>query len=92
LRGTAFDLFGRTAERRMERRLLADYEGDVEMILRLMSPGRLEAAAALASVPSLIRGYGHVKEASIRKAEGERSRLRERLAGAPEKELLQAAE
>ncbi|BCH22948.1 indolepyruvate ferredoxin oxidoreductase family protein [Mesorhizobium sp. L-8-3] len=92
LRGTAFDLFGRTAERRTERRLLADYEGDLDTILRVMSPDRLEAAAALASVPALIRGYGHVKEASIRKAEGERSRLRERLAGAPEKELLQAAE
>ncbi|MGO4838172.1 DUF6537 domain-containing protein, partial [Rhizobiaceae sp. 2RAB30] len=92
LRGTVFDLFGRTAERRMERRLLAEYEADVDMILRLMSPGRIEAGTALASVPALVRGYGHVKEASIRKAEGERARLRERLAGPPEKELLQAAE
>lgn len=92
LRGTVFDLFGRTAERRMERRLLAEYEADLDMILRLMSPGRIEAATALASVPALIRGYGHIKEASIRKAEGERARLRERLSGPPEKELLQAAE
>jgi len=92
LRGTAFDLFGRTAERRLERRVLAEYEADLDTILRLMTPDRIEAAAALASIPALIRGYGHVKEASIRKAEGERERLRQRLVGSPAKVVLQAAE
>jgi indolepyruvate ferredoxin oxidoreductase len=92
LRGTPFDLFGRTSERRLERRVLADYEADLDVILRLMSPERIEAAAALASVPALIRGYGHVKEASIAKAEGERTRLRERLAGNAPAAILEAAE
>ena len=92
LRGTPFDPFGRSAERRLERRILADYEGDLETIVRLMSPERIEAAAALASVPALVRGYGHVKEASIIKAEGERKRLLQRLAGESPAAVLQAAE
>ena len=40
---------------------LREYEGDLDLILRSLAPGRIEAAAALASVPALIRGYGHVK-------------------------------
>lgn len=92
LRGTAFDLFGRTAERQLERKVLADYEADIDVITRAISSERIEAAAALASVPALIRGYGHVKEASIRKAEGERARLRERLSGEGATALLEAAE
>jgi indolepyruvate ferredoxin oxidoreductase len=92
LRGTAFDLFGHTAERRLERQLLADYERDIDLIAGRLAPDRLEAAAALASVPVLIRGYGHVKHASIKRAEGERSRLLERLEGKVAEPQLQAAE
>ena len=39
LRGTPFDPFGYTAERRMERRLIADYEREVEELLRRLTPG-----------------------------------------------------
>jgi indolepyruvate ferredoxin oxidoreductase len=76
----------------MERRLLSKYEGDLGLILRALSPGKIEAAAALASVPALIRGYGHVKQASALKAEGERKRLVERLNAPVEEVALQAAE
>ena len=92
LRGTPLDVFGRTAERRMERRLLAEYEADLALIAGRLSADRVEAAAALASVPQLVRGFGHVKEANARKAAEERRRLLERLdapAGTPR---LQAAE
>lgn len=75
LRGTAFDLFGHTAERRLERRLLAQYEADLDLIERMLALGRADAATALASVPSLIRGFGHVKEENARKAAQERLRL-----------------
>ena len=54
--------------------------------------GDVEAATALASVPALIRGYGHVRQASAEKAAGERARLLERLAGTPARSELQAAE
>ncbi|MBR2686330.1 MAG: indolepyruvate ferredoxin oxidoreductase family protein [Aquamicrobium sp.] len=91
LRGTAFDVFGYTAERRGERQLLKQFEGDLDLIARSLTPGRIEAAAALASVPQLVRGYGHVKHAAMEKANGERARLIERLTGA-EEVRLQAAE
>ncbi len=92
LRGSALDVFGRSAERRMERELLARYEEDLGLIERTLSAATLEAAAALASVPALIRGFGHVKQASVERAEAERERLLERLRGAAGTPLLQAAE
>ncbi len=92
LRGTPLDLFGYSAERRMERRLLADYERDVETILGRLTAERLEAAVALASVPSLVRGYGHVKAAAVKRAESERARLAERLSAVADKRVLEAAE
>ncbi len=91
LRGTALDIFGYSAERRMERRLLAEYEADLEMVRECIAPGNVEAAAALLSVPALIRGFGHVKAANVEKAAGERARLIERLRSAPPS-MLQAAE
>src|SRR5690606_40711457 len=92
LRGTVLDPFARTAERRMEKRLLADYEADLETIGAALAPGRIEAAAALASVPDLIRGYGHVKLASVAKAEPEAERLRRRLGAEEMPRTLEAAE
>ncbi|MEO5326291.1 indolepyruvate ferredoxin oxidoreductase family protein [Mesorhizobium sp. CC13] len=92
LRGTMFDVFGYTAERRSERELLAAYEADLDLIRASLDPRTVEAAAALASVPQLVRGYGHVKHASMGKAAGERARLVERLREAPRREDLQAAE
>ena len=91
LRGGVLDVFGYTAERRMERRLLAEYEADLDLIRASLAPGRIEAAAALASAPSLIRGFGHVKEESVKKARTERARQAKRLAAQPE-QALKAAE
>ncbi|WP_039019126.1 indolepyruvate ferredoxin oxidoreductase family protein [Halocynthiibacter namhaensis] len=58
LRGTAFDPFGRTAERKMERALIAQYEADMELILAAENQ---DAAIALARLPLDIRGFGPVK-------------------------------
>ncbi|TIU15804.1 MAG: indolepyruvate ferredoxin oxidoreductase family protein, partial [Mesorhizobium sp.] len=92
LRGTVFDVFGYSTERRMERQLLVQYEADLELVAAALAPGKVEAAAALASVPALIRGYGHVRQASAEKAAGERQRLLDRLAKTPVRRELQAAE
>ncbi|NGN44007.1 indolepyruvate ferredoxin oxidoreductase family protein [Mesorhizobium sp. CGMCC 1.15528] len=92
LRGSPLDVFGYTAERRMERDLLARYERDLDLIGTSLVAEKIEAATALASVPALIRGYGHVKAASATKAAGERERLVERFAGARIDTVLQAAE
>jgi indolepyruvate ferredoxin oxidoreductase len=91
LRGTVLDVFGYTAERRMERRLIAEYEADLDLIRSSLAPGRIEAAAALASAPALIRGFGHVKQEGVARAQVERQRQLKRLAAQPEP-ALKAAE
>ncbi len=92
LRGTALDIFGYSAERRMERRLLAEYEADIALIAGKLAADRVEAAAALASVPQLIRGFGHVKQANAERAAAERRRLIGRLDAPVGGHALQAAE
>jgi len=61
LRGTAFDPFGRTEERRTERALIAEYRQSIEEVLRTLGPANLALAIEIARVPEMIRGYGHVK-------------------------------
>ncbi|MBU6291135.1 MAG: indolepyruvate ferredoxin oxidoreductase family protein [Burkholderiales bacterium] len=65
LRGTAFDVFGKTEERQQERKLIDDYIALLDLILTELRPENHAAAIALASVPDEIRGYGHVKEKSL---------------------------
>jgi len=62
LRGTPFDPFGYSAERRLERRLVADYERRVGELLDALSPATHALAVEIAGLPEQIRGYGHVKE------------------------------
>lgn len=75
LRGTAFDLFGRTAERRMERGLIAQYEADMVAVLPRLTDATRDAVVALAELPLQIRGFGHVKEANVAKAALRRAEL-----------------
>ena len=65
LRGTAFDIFGYTDERKMERRLITEYEAIVEEILRDLSNKNYDIAIELAEIPEKIRGFGHVKERHV---------------------------
>jgi indolepyruvate ferredoxin oxidoreductase len=62
LRGGAFDVFGYTAERRMERQLIVDYRKTVDELLAGLDGDNHALAVDIASVPEHIRGYGHVKE------------------------------
>lgn len=64
LRGTPFDPFGRSSERRLERRLASEYDGLLRALLPHLSAGNLALAAEIALVPARIRGFGHVKLAS----------------------------
>ena len=64
LRGTPFDPFGQSAERKMERRLIADYEAAMEEVLAALAPDNHALARELATLPLSIRGFGHVKEAN----------------------------
>jgi len=75
LRGTAFDPFGRAAERRMERALIAQFEGDMAEVLPKLTPDTAPAIRALVELPKSILGYGPVKEAAERKAAKRREEL-----------------
>ena len=75
LRGTAFDVFGKTDERRMERRLIADYFATIETLLSDLRLGNHVLAVEIARVPEHIRGYGHVKETHLATAMATQARL-----------------
>lgn len=84
LRGTPLDPFGWTTERRMERRLIEDYVALVDRLLGALEPGNLELAVEIAALAQEIRGFGHVKQASLVKV---RERERELLARWPDQAL-----
>jgi indolepyruvate ferredoxin oxidoreductase len=65
LRGTAFDIFGYSKHRRMERQLISDYEALLGEIENSLSAQNLETAIKLAALPQKIRGFDHVKEANM---------------------------
>lgn len=68
LRGTAFDVFGRTEERRTERALIVEYRACIEELLGTLDAGNLALAAEIARIPEEIRGFGHVKERHLKAA------------------------
>jgi indolepyruvate ferredoxin oxidoreductase len=63
LRGGAFDIFGYSAERKMERQLIEDYVKTVDDLLRGITADNYDTAVDIASIPEHIRGFGHVKHA-----------------------------
>lgn len=71
LRGTPFDLFGRTAERRMERKLIKDYRHRLTSLAPKLTSANIGAAIKIAALPQDIRGFGPVKEKSVAEAEAQ---------------------
>ena len=83
LRGTAFDILGQSADRKLERNLIVGYEKDVAHILTVLSQLNLETATEILSLPDRIRGYGPVKEKSVRDAETRYAQLAKDLVNPP---------
>jgi indolepyruvate ferredoxin oxidoreductase len=75
LRGTAFDIFGYTAERRMERELVKDYVAQIDDLIARLSPKNYSLAVEVLRLPDSIRGFGHIKERSVQDARERKSRL-----------------
>jgi indolepyruvate ferredoxin oxidoreductase len=75
LRGTPFDVFGYTAERKMERALITQYENDMRTVLKVLNDQTRDAIVALAELPLQIRGFGPVKQ----KNEAQAAKRREEL-------------
>ncbi|WP_441487883.1 indolepyruvate ferredoxin oxidoreductase family protein [Bosea sp. 2RAB26] len=79
LRGTAFDIFGRTEERRTERRLIAEYDALIGELVNRLTPENHALCVALTAIPEKIRGFGHVKERHLKQAKAEETDLLARL-------------
>lgn len=75
LRGGPFDVFGYSAERRTERRLIDEYRATIGALLSKLNADNLAQAAAIAAIPEEIRGYGHVKERHLKAAKEKEARL-----------------
>jgi indolepyruvate ferredoxin oxidoreductase len=91
LRGTVFDPFGYSNERRIERALVRDYEIVLEEVLARLNGDNHHIAVALAAMPEKIRGFGHVKMRHLKAAKADEAALLDQLRSgvAP---LLKAAE
>lgn len=77
LRGTWLDVFGHTQERCLERELIVEYENRMLELLPQLTEGNVAQATEIAALPEKIRGFGHIRTASIK------------LAREKERELLQ---
>ncbi|MCH2171466.1 indolepyruvate ferredoxin oxidoreductase family protein [Myxococcota bacterium] len=75
LRGTAFDPFGYTAHRKLERQLITDYEKNIDELLESLAPDNVELAASIASIPEHIRGFDLVKEQQLEDARSKEAEL-----------------
>jgi indolepyruvate ferredoxin oxidoreductase len=81
LRGTPFDPFGWTQERRGERALVAGYRALVEEILQRLEAGNHALAVELAGLPEHIRGFGPVKARHLQEVRQREAALLARLRG-----------
>ena len=90
LRGTPFDIFGRSEERRTERRLIGEYKSMIDEILDRLAPGNHAVAVELAALPLEIRGFGHVREASLAHVKAKEAALLTHFRSAPSPHALAA--
>ncbi len=75
LRGTRWDIFGYTDERRMERRLIGEYETTAVELLSSLNRDNHRLACEIASLPETMRGFGHVKARSVDAAKARQAAL-----------------
>ena len=68
LRGTRLDIFGYSEERRMERRLIGEYQATIEQVLDSLGQDNHALAVQIAAVPDSMRGFGHIKEKNVKAA------------------------
>ena len=80
LRGTALDIFGYNAERRLERQLIAEFEDTLQGLLTQLTPENLPLAVQWAQVPLTMRGFGVVKEGNVNQGRYRSAELLHRIA------------
>ena len=68
LRGSKLDIFGYSDERKMERRLIGEYQSTIDSVLATLDQNNHAMAVQIASVPESMRGFGHIKEKNVKAA------------------------
>ncbi len=91
LRGTTWDVFGYTAERKLERQMIADYEALVAEIIDHLDASRHATAVGLATLALDIKGFGHVKLKNYKQVKEREAQLLGQFRS-PSPTLLKAAE
>ena len=91
VRGTMFDPFGYTAERKMERRLIGEYENTLATLLGNLRQDNYQLAVEIAGLPERARGFGHVKQRNVAKLLHQRDELLARFGVDPRSPLKRAA-
>ncbi len=81
LRGTAFDIFSYTQERKNEKNLIGEYQGFLTEIFEHLKLDNIETALALLNSPLDIKGYGHIKEKNMEKTAESKKHLLSKLRG-----------
>ncbi|MBD2859811.1 indolepyruvate ferredoxin oxidoreductase family protein [Spongiibacter sp. KMU-158] len=74
-RGSVWDVFGYSRERKMERALIAQFENDIDVVIEHLAPSNLATAIALFELPEQLRGFGHIKLAAFAEYEQQRAQL-----------------
>jgi indolepyruvate ferredoxin oxidoreductase len=83
LRGSVFDVFGYSEERKIERALIGEYEALMAEIGPALTPDNHALAVELACVPEQIRGFGHIKQRNLAKARERQAALAEAFRNPP---------
>jgi indolepyruvate ferredoxin oxidoreductase len=91
LRGTPWDPFGWSSERRMERQLIVEYEELLGLFAAELDARRLDLAVTLASLPQSVRGFGPIKAEAVAKYRADRAAGLEEWRSAPAARPRQAA-
>ncbi len=94
LRGTAFDPFGRSAVRKLERALIDEYRGLVATGLDGLVPDTAAVVMQIVQLPDMVRGYEEIKLANVERMRARAQELLDQLnapaAGGAELELIPA--
>ncbi|MDZ7853886.1 MAG: indolepyruvate ferredoxin oxidoreductase family protein [Halomonas sp.] len=79
LRNSALDPFRFTADRKLDRQLLTEYEAQLDELVAHLNDSTHATALALAKLPEEVRGFGPVREAAAEKAKARQTKLLEEL-------------
>ena len=84
LRGTKFDIFSYSKDRRLDLDLIKQYQQDLQFVKKLNLDQDKELILELLNVPSSIKGFGIVRRKNYEAASVQRNNLLEKLRNSSE--------